>query len=179
MKKYYAGIGSRNTPEKIRPIIQEIVTFLDEEGYIMRSGGSPGADEMFESAHPDKTRREIYVPWYCFQSSTSPLCRVEPEAIAFSLQFHPNPGVLNIPARQIMGRNAYQVLGHDLKTKSDFLICYTDNGADSYSTLAVINNCGGTGQAMRIAKAYDIKIFNLNSGEDFKKWYSDNNFDIM
>jgi len=182
MKKFYAGIGSRETPESIRPTINAIVQFLHEEGYTMRSGGAPGADEMFETAHPDKAMREIFLPWYCFQSNYSPLCIVTEEAIQFSLQFHPNPSALKTQgARQLMGRNAYQVLGLDLKTKADFLVCWTPNGADSDSDASVIRNSGGTGQAMRIAKAYGIKFWNLKNGgiEDFKKWYCDNNFDIM
>ena len=177
MKKYYAGIGSRETPESIRPTINNIVQFLHEEGYTMRSGGAPGADEMFETACTGP--KEIYLPWYCFQSNYSPHCIVTDEAIEFSLQFHPNPAVLKLPAQRLMGRNAYQVLGLDLKTKADFLVCWTPNGADSDSDASVIRNSGGTGQAMRIAKAYGIAIFNLQSGEDFKKWYSDHNFDIM
>lgn len=185
MIKYYAGIGSRNTPESARGTIRDIVAFLYQEGYTLRSGGAPGADEMFETALKEllpethKQYKEIYVPWYCFNSSTSPLCRVSEEAIAFSLQYHPNPSALNLPAQKIMGRNAYQVLGQDLKTKSDFLVCWTENGADSHSTQAVLNQSGGTGQAMRIARAHDVKIFNIKSGDDFRQWYSDNNFDIM
>lgn len=181
MKKYYAGIGSRETPESARPLIGQIVEFLHAEGYTMRSGGAPGADEMFETAHPDKEFRDIYLPWYCFQSNYSPLCIVTEEAIQFSLQFHPNPGVLKQGARQLMGRNAYQVLGLDLKTKADFLVCWTPNGADSESDAAVIRNSGGTGQAMRIASHYGIPFWNLRNGtiEAFKQWYCDHNFDIM
>ena len=179
MKKYYAGIGSRETPESARPLIAKIVAFLHEEGYTMRSGGAPGADEMFETACAGE--KEIYLPWYCFQSNYSPLCIVTEEAIQFSLQFHPNPSVLKQGARQLMGRNAYQVLGLDLKTKADFLVCWTPNGADSDSDASVIRNSGGTGQAMRIAQAYGIPFWNLQNGdiEGFKKWYSDHNFDIM
>lgn len=186
MKKFYAGIGSRETPESARPLIQKIVTFLHEEGYIMRSGGAPGADEMFETAHKEicqnKELREIYLPWYCFQSNYSPLCIVTKEAIEFSMRFHPNPAALTSQgALKIMGRNAYQVLGLDLKSNADFLVCWTANAADSDSDAAVIRSSGGTGQAMRIAKAYNIPFWNLNGGDidSFKQWFSDHNFDIM
>lgn len=186
MKKFYAGIGSRETPESARPLIQKIVTFLHEEGYTLRSGGAPGADEMFETAHkavtPDKTLRDIYLPWYCFQSNYSPLCIVTEEAIDFSLQFHPAPHALKQQGvRKLMGRNAYQVLGLDLKTKADFIVCWTHNGADSDSDADVLRTSGGTGQAIRIAVAYKIPVYNLQSGGigEFKKWYSDHNFDIM
>lgn len=177
MKKYYAGIGSRETPSSVQPIITSIAEFLYEEGYTLRSGGAPGADKMFEQAVPDKTRRDIYVPWYCFNSSTSPLCRVSQEAIDFSLAFHPNPYNMKLSVQKLMGRNAYQVLGLDLKTKSDFIVCWTKDAADG-DTVPLANS-GGTGQAMRIALAYGIKIFNIAQNKDFEKWYMENNFDLM
>ena len=47
-----------------------------------------------------------------------------------------------------MARNGYQVLGADLQTPTDFIICYTKDGKGE----------GGTGQALRIAKDYDIQV---------------------
>lgn len=179
MKKYYAGIGSRETPDNMRPIIGAITNFLTQEGYTLRSGGAPGADEMFESACTGE--KEIYLPWYCFQSNYSPLCNVSEEDIVFSLKFHPAPHSLKQGGRKLMGRNAYQVLGKDLKTRSDFLVCWTVSGATDLSDPEIIRNSGGTGQAMRIASAYNIPFFNLKDKtvQDFKQWYSDHNFDIM
>ena len=46
--KYYAGIGSRETPPGIEPMIEEIVKILNKFGYILRSGGADGSDSMFE-----------------------------------------------------------------------------------------------------------------------------------
>jgi hypothetical protein len=55
-------------------------------------------------------------------------------------------------------RNVFQVLGHDWKDwvendprRSRMLISWTENGEIK----------GGTGQAIRIAKAYGVKVYNL------------------
>ena len=45
----------------------------------------------------------------------------------------------------------YQVLGEDLQTPTSFIVCWTKDGKAS----------GGTGQALRVAKKYDIPVFNL------------------
>ena len=45
-------------------------------------------------------------------------------------------------------RNVFQVLGADLKTPTEFIICWTDK-------------YGGTQQALRIAKSFSIPVFNL------------------
>ena len=167
MIKYYTGIGSRTTPASIKPAIEYIARFLMEEGYTLRSGGAEGADTFFESIVP-KDKKEIHLPWYLFNSNLSPLCVVSEEAIDFSLKYHPAPEQLGVGAQKMMGRNAYQVLGLDLKTKSDFVVCWREKS-------------GGTDQALRIAEAHGIKMFNLSGKKiaDFRQWYSDNNFDIM
>jgi predicted Rossmann fold nucleotide-binding protein DprA/Smf involved in DNA uptake len=52
--KYYAGIGSRETPLPLKTTISYIANYLNSQGYILRSGGAPGADNMFEkSLSPD------------------------------------------------------------------------------------------------------------------------------
>lgn len=53
----------------------------------------------------------------------------------------------------------YQVLGYDLKTPSDMVICWTKDGGAS----------GGTGQALRIAKDYNIPIYNLYNTKDMRE----------
>ncbi len=167
MIKYYTGIGSRETPPALKPMFEYIARFLIEEGYTLRSGGAEGADTFFESVVP-KDKKEIYLPWYLFNHNLSPLCLVSEEAIRFSLEYHPAPERLGVGAQKMMGRNAYQVLGLDLKTKSDFVVCWREKPS-------------GTDQAIRIAQAHGIKVFNLwgKWDRDFRKWYSDNNFDIM
>ena len=52
---------------------------------------------------------------------------------------------------RLMARNCYQVLGKDLETPSEFIICWTKDGQAT----------GGTGQALRIAKKNNIPVFNL------------------
>lgn len=170
MNKYYTGIGSRSTPVALKPMFEYIARYLIEEGYTLRSGGAEGADSFFEGAITDKSKKEIYLPWLYFNDNMSPLAVVHQDAIDFSLRYHPAPQALSTAAQKIMGRNAYQVLGMDLKTKSDFIVCWREKS-------------GGTDQAIRIADAYGIKVFNLannlHDGKDFSKWYIDNNFDIM
>jgi len=56
----------------------------------------------------------------------------------------------------LQARNSHQVLGLDLNTPSDFVICWTKNGKDQ----------GGTFQTIRIARSYDIPIFNAGSFSD-------------
>lgn len=128
--------------------------FMAKQGHILRSGGARGADRAFEmGADEADGTKEIYLPYRGFNKSTSKLYKVTREARILANQFHPNWPALGCVARDFMGRNCYQLLGLDLKTPTEFIICWTPNGKIT----------GGTGQALRMAEHYRIPVFNLGS----------------
>lgn len=161
--KFYTGIGSRETPPGVEPMIEEATLFLSKMGFTLRSGGAPGADSFFEKYCPGE--KEIYLPWKGFNSNTSTffLDSMDPEIISeareIARKYHPNWSALSEAAKKLMTRNTFQILGSDLKSPSLFVICWTKGGT--------IN--GGTGQAMRIARDLKIPIFNLYHKDSLHK----------
>lgn len=149
--KYYTGIGSRETPIELKPIINVITKLLYFRGYTLRSGGADGADSFFEE---DIDIKEIYLPWRSFNNNRSSLYRMTDEGYYLAEQYHPVWNKLSDAAKKLMVRNCYQVLGYDLQTPSDFIICWTKDGKDT----------GGTGQAIRLATACNIPVYNLYYG---------------
>lgn len=154
--KAYAGIGSRGTPVDVQKYMEGIAILLAKQGYTLRSGGAEGADTAFETgcdiANGDK---EIYLPWRLFNNNESLLIPDVldkwNEAKIISMRFHPYWDKLSKEGEAFHTRNVFQVLGDDLKTPVEFVVCYTVCGGIS----------GGTGQALRIAKHYNIPIINL------------------
>ena len=73
----------------------------------------------------------------------------ETERIASEV--HPAWDRCNEWARGMHSRNCHQILGYDLKSPVDAVICWTPDGA-------VV---GGTSTAIRISMKYDIPVFNL------------------
>ena len=69
--KYFAGIGSRETPNGVKPMIEEVCSMLYKNNFVLRSGGAPGADLMFESSFEGE--KEIYLPWKGFNQNVSNL----------------------------------------------------------------------------------------------------------
>lgn len=151
MKKYYAGIGSRETPLSLLPLIQDISLKLKSKGYILRSGGALGADSFFESMITDSNDKEIILPWKEYNGNKSPYYEVPQEAYNIASLHHPVWNKLTPVVQKIMARNSCQILGLDLKTPVDFVVCWTKSG----------KLIGGTAQAMKIAIHYNIPIFNL------------------
>lgn len=156
----YTGIGSRSTPHEALYLMTSIATKLDVWGWTMRSGGADGADTAFEGA----SRKEIYLPWLGFngkQGSTP-----TKDAFLIAETHHPRWHALDRNVRALHARNAHQILGADCKTPAAFVICWTPDGSTGVTTAKT----GGTGQAIRIARAYDVPIFNLQRDDHRAAW---------
>jgi hypothetical protein len=136
--------------------MSKIAGFLAIKNYILRSGGADGADSAFE-AGCDLARgsKEIYLPWKGFNNNPSELYTQHPKAFEIAAKFHPSWDKLKDSVKKLMARNVHQVLGNDLGSPVEFVVCWTPNGLGG----------GGTGQALRLAKSLDIKIFDLGKKE--------------
>lgn len=154
---YYAGIGSRETPQDVLDIFKSVATYLANKGFTLRSGAAKGSDKAFEIGC-DEVRglKEIYLPWNGFEGSNSNLVVSNKRAFEIAERFHPYWHNLKDGAKKLQARNSHQVLGQDLETPSKFIICWTKNG----------NGSGGTGQAIRIAKHYNIPVFDAGKYKD-------------
>lgn len=158
--RYYAGIGSRETPKEALNIFEIIGEYLANQGYTLRSGHAEGADQAFENGCDKVTGlKEIYLPWSRFQGSDSKLVVKDLGAFEIAEQFHPYWHNLKEGAKKLQARNSHQVLGQDLNTLSDFIICWTKGGKGS----------GGTGQALRIANHYNIPVFDAGMYKDIEE----------
>ena len=165
-RQIYTGIRSRKTPPIELARIETLGAILQRQGWILRSGGAEGADSAFErgadhAAREDKmiTSKEIYIPWNGFQqrfdqepgvilASALPKAR---EAMEIAKRYHPAWNRLSHGTRILQSHNCHQILGRNLDNCSDLIICWTEGGSIK----------GGTGQALRIAKALGIPVLNL------------------
>lgn len=151
---FYAGIGSRETPFDILNTIKKISKILENKGYILRSGNADGADKAFQNGCINK---EIYLPWNGYNNlyiNNKNIFSVSDKAIKYSLQFHPNKNILSNGAKKLHGRNSQIIMGYNLDTPVDFVLCWH-------------NYSGGTMQAVRIAKCNDIPVYNINNDKEY------------
>lgn len=154
---YYAGIGSREAHYEILKLFVKVATFLSTKQFVLRSGGAKGADKAFEiGCDMVSGSKEIYLPWKGFEGSDSNLIVNDIKAYEIAEKYHPYWHNLSQGAKKLQARNSHQALGLDLNSPAKFIICWTKNGKGS----------GGTGQAIRIAKAYNIPVFDAGSWND-------------
>lgn len=138
----YTGIGSRETPDQILNDMAKIARYLAKKGYTLRSGGAKGADKAFEN---NALKTEIY---YANDANE--------ECMKIAKRIHPNWDAMGDFGKKLHARNIKQVLGNNLDTKSDFLICWTLDG----------KKIGGTRTAIVCAEENNIPVFNLAIKKD-------------
>jgi len=170
--KYFAGIGSRSTPQNILELMPQITQYLYSKNYILRSGGADGADTYFEKGVPLNEPKQIFLPWKNFNNNPSlyylnSFIKKEAwnKAEEIANKFHPQYKYLKQGAQKLMTRNTFQVLGpnpSDQSQWSSLIVCYCPLSSDG-------NPKGGTAQALRIASNYNIQIYNLYLEEDLDK----------
>jgi len=160
MAKYFAGIGSRQTPRAYEPIMKSISERLTALGWILRSGRASGADTFFESGagsaaqifvakgnHGTTARRaRIIVP------SGELLAQCE----LLASVVHPAWGACNEYARLSHARNMCQVFGERLDEPARVVIAWAPPDAQRCGEVL-----GGTATAWRAAGWAGIRRYNL------------------
>ncbi|PPD51466.1 MAG: hypothetical protein CTY12_07885 [Methylotenera sp.] len=158
----YAGIGSRKLPNLV---IDQMIRFGDlaaKLGWILRSGAAHGADAAFESGCDHyKGSKEIFLPWKGFNNHPSSLSNPTKDAQLLACEIHPRYDFLSRGAKSLVARNMHQILGSDLNTPVQFVVCWTPDGCESHETYC--DTTGGTGSAIALASKNNIPVFNITS----------------
>lgn len=146
-KKFYAGIGSRETPLPIQQKMFELGKVLAQSGWILRSGGAQGADTAFEKGcdSVNKDLKEI------FKADDAEEWAFE-EVLKFIPANRPPFHTWKPYTQALVARDMMQVKGRHQEALVKFVACWT---------LANLNDGGGTGYAMRCGDYYNIPIFNF------------------
>lgn len=164
--RWITGVGSRDTPEAVQPLVATLVRALAARGYGFRSGGARGADTMFENAAIGagaelqvfvtgrRARRPHHIPMLTMPTA------IQEEAAAIAATHHPVWSDLDEWERALHTRNVPQVLGPTLRRPSKALLCWSPRS--ELDKLGRLKNVGGgTGQAVRVAYVYGVPSYNL------------------
>ncbi len=154
-----AGIGSRKTPQEVLEIFESFARKASEgrNGYgaWFRSGHADGADYAFEKGAREKCI--VYLPWDSFNHEKPILGRasalnfIDEAAFKIVLEHEPYAADCSNGVKLLKCRNVYQVLGRDMCSYSDLVVCWTPEGSAS----------GGTGLAIKIAKDHNIPVIDI------------------
>lgn len=144
----YAGIGSRKVPNVVKATMTSISDSLDKAGYTLYSGGAEGSDKAFEWG---AGKKQIFLASHANDLS-----------LKIANEIHPSPFSLSWYAKMLMARNTFQIFGPELNSCVDFVVCWTEDGCESFKDRTI--KTGGTGQAIEMASRKGIPVFNLSNG---------------
>ena len=160
----YAGIGTRDITLEERATIIAIAKKLSDLTYIVYSGNAGGSDISFQLG--SNGRCVLFLPWFKFNYNNfeptesnhkdSYVVGTKSDGLKSVNEFHSRPKSLSDGARMLMARNYYQVYGYGDYPVVDFVLCCADQNN-------IGNVKGGTGQAVRIAKAANIPVINIRT----------------
>ena len=163
----YSGIGPREIPTVVSTTLREIAKQLSPTGWIMRSGTQKkGADGSFEKG---ASQQQLFLPWEGFQGRRSngincgmlPPCLLSYRLAMWSYEADPHGSKkpqwkdLKKTTKLLMIRNVPVILGEYLNRPSDCVITWFPPDYD-----------GGTMHAVRIARAFNVPVFNVHNYED-------------
>lgn len=158
--KFYAGIGSRRTPEEVLQRMRSLARQLAQLGYVLRSGAADGADAAFESGCAAAGgAMEIWLPWRGFNGHADTGLYPSKAHADLAKTVHPAWERLSRGPQALHSRNVGQVLGADCATPVEFVLCWTPEGCQAESERT--RDTGGTGTAIVLADRRGIPVFNL------------------
>lgn len=146
----YAGVGSRDTPSTVCTTMSNLALQLALRGWVLRSGNAKGRTPP----KPDTGSADLAFANGCKMVRGRSVIRVATDwqpALDHAAQYHPNWSACDDRARALHARNSQVMLGDWFDDPVKFVLCWTVGGGIK----------GGTGQALRIAEAYNIPVFNL------------------
>ena len=151
----FAGIGARETPPVVLQNMAILAEWLTDRGWHLHSGGAAGADTAFANATP-LDQRSVFLPWPNYNELQGPDTKTLPpdlhtRALSVAAALHPDWQACSHAAQNLHARNVPILLGPDLSTPVNAVICWTEQGQIR----------GGTAMGIRIARSRDIPVFNL------------------
>jgi len=176
--KAITTVGSREVPNDIKEIMTDCGYHFARKGYVGRDGGALGSDTAFHKGVErywiehgyNGDQAERYLPengsrgLYKSQGKHIYVLEDLPHqelAAALAEKIHPAWHNCKDYARRLHTRNPYQVLGVDLLSPSQMLMCWAPPTRDSIS--------GGTRTAWELARHNNIPCVNLHKKENVDK----------
>lgn len=156
--KPYAVVGNKEFPTDLIPKLTSIVKKLDSLGYTARTGSMKGLDVCVEEI---TTNVELQLPWKNFNNKESKNTYSSPEILAIAKSLQPGFDELALPIKGFLAKNVRVLLGGKGISRAIFLLCHSEDGADS--ARQVTSRTASVGHAIKVADKFNIPVFNLKN----------------
>lgn len=148
--------GNENPPPAVHQALQRICPELEKRGFVIRTGGMKGMENAVEEM---ARNLEVHLPWKGFDGKESKFTYTSDEAKEFAKRHQPAWDNMKPVVQTFCAKNVRLVLGKDLKSPTQLLIIWSEDGAETARERTA--KTGLTGVALSIAADLHIPVFNL------------------
>lgn len=153
----YAIASNKGIPSNVIEEFKSIVPELDKSGFIMRVSA---LDETIDNHVRDMTEnKELYLPWRGFNNIEQGNTYTSPETKAIAKLFQPGYDGLSNAIQMIVAKNVRLALGNDNKSPANFILVWSEDGAETLATKT--SATGNVGHLIAVASAAHIPVYNL------------------
>ena len=148
----YYTIAGDYAPAGFNKLFYNISSYFAKKDMVLRTSGSKGiGSDAIKGCDDNQGQYDAFVPWDGYNKI--PICyELTKEAFDIAEAFNGKYSTMSQTNRKILAAMSYQVLGDDLISPSDFVICYSNRGK---------GKGGNVGHLIKIAKAYGVPIFDI------------------
>lgn len=156
--KYCTGLGTTQVTKTMQDVIERFSRYLSEQGYTIRTDFDKGMNQVFRNNSDS-------VELYTFEGDSNKNADAFDCPMTDFVKQHLRDSYISLDALNRVTKNRvvrcyYELLGQNLDSPSEFLICYDPSEG-------VVN------YAHRIAYKLGIKVYNLCDKEELKQLKKD------
>lgn len=154
-----AVTGNKDAPPEILTKVKELVAFLNDHGFTVRTGCDGPVELAADEAATQK--RERILPWRDFEEKESKLTWNSERAHCIAKMYHPTYDTMKKGVQHILAKNARLILGDKMVSPARFLLIWTEDGIEHVRNKTA--KTGLVGHTIAIASASGVPIYNLGN----------------
>ena len=168
---WYVYLTEQSIPDEVVNKIEALAKALGKKDFVFRTIADKTDKVGNKILALEDCKKEIYLPWAKFNESYPEPVLKYPTQTVYEICKAYMKGFEKCPAavRAINSAYAHTMVGKDGNNQIDFLICYTEGGAEGFGKGFDFKKEGRLGYFISMCNELNIPIFNLKKEESFKR----------
>jgi hypothetical protein len=154
-------------PEEIASEFYQIAKVLAAKGYTFRHTGDSSDDLQNKILDIENIKTESYLPWKKFNLDINApyIKKPTPKAYKIAASCHVRFSKMSNGVRCILARNVNAILGNDCNDPVDFILAYSEDGAEGIVKGLDYKITGSVAFYLKVAEDSNISVFNLKNND--------------
>ena len=168
---WYSYLTDGSIPDEIVNKVKALVKALGGKKFVLRTIGDKTDKLGIELLNITECAHEVYLPWRKFNEEiTEPkLSYPKAEGYEVAKAYMKNFDKAPAAVRAINAAYSHSLVGEKCDNQVNFVLCYTDGGAEGFSKTFDYKKEGRLGYYIAMCNELNIPIFNIKNNDSFKR----------